>query len=71
MVPASLSGLPLYISLPRCCAAAFAEACGVSDLEDEVAAALASDLEYKLREMTQEADKFRRHAKRCARPPLL
>ena len=36
----------------------------MADLEDEVAAALASDLEYKLREMTQEADKFRRHAKR-------
>ena len=40
----------------------------MADLEDEVAAALASDLEYKLREMTQEADKFRRHAKRSPPP---
>lgn len=50
--------------LPKETVKVFAEACGISELEDDVAAALASDLEYKLREMTQEANKFRRHAKR-------
>eukprot|EP00041_Stephanoeca_diplocostata_P011122 m.180540 g.180540 ORF g.180540 m.180540 type:complete len:477 (+) comp18423_c0_seq2:192-1622(+) len=42
----------------------FAEACGVSDLSEDVATILAADLEYRLREITQEAAKFARHSKR-------
>jgi len=37
---------------------------GISNLSDEVASALAADVEYRLRELAQEAMKFMRHSKR-------
>lgn len=37
---------------------------GLGDLKDEVAAALASDAEYRVREIIQDASKFMRHSKR-------
>lgn len=41
-----------------------ADQIGHPDLPDDVLSALTSDLEYRLRELTQEASKFARHSKR-------
>ena len=41
-----------------------AEFAGIADLKDDVAQALAQDIEYRLRDIIQEAMKFMRHAKR-------
>ncbi|CAG8534418.1 6629_t:CDS:10 [Ambispora leptoticha] len=41
-----------------------AEVVGISNLKDEVALALAHDVEYRLYEIIQEATKFMRHSKR-------
>ncbi|GAA97952.1 uncharacterized protein L969DRAFT_106010 [Mixia osmundae IAM 14324] len=41
-----------------------AESCGIANLSDEVAAALATDVEYRLHELVEESLKFMRHAKR-------
>merc|ERR1719272_605069 len=41
-----------------------AEAYGFSDIGDDVGSALAADLEYRIRELTQEAAKFTRHSNR-------
>lgn len=40
------------------------EFAGISNLKDDVALALAQDIEYRLRDIIQEAMKFMRHAKR-------
>jgi transcription initiation factor TFIID subunit 6 len=37
---------------------------GISNLRDDVADLFASDVEYRLREIAQEAIKFMRHARR-------
>eukprot|EP00045_Choanoeca_perplexa_P011995 m.129151 g.129151 ORF g.129151 m.129151 type:complete len:498 (-) comp15844_c0_seq4:1173-2666(-) len=41
-----------------------AEACGIANLNDDVAQSVAADLEYRLREIVQEAGKFTRHSRR-------
>jgi transcription initiation factor TFIID subunit 6 len=41
-----------------------AESVGIGGLSDEVALAMASDVEYRLREVAQEALKFMKHSKR-------
>ena len=41
-----------------------AESLGISNLKDSVAAALAADVEYRIRELVQDAAKYMRHAKR-------
>ena len=41
-----------------------AEQLGLTNLRDNVAAALASDVEYRIREVLQDASKYMRHAKR-------
>ncbi|KNE60937.1 hypothetical protein AMAG_06698 [Allomyces macrogynus ATCC 38327] len=41
-----------------------AEALGVANLRDDVAHALTSDMEYRMREVIQEAKKFMRHSRR-------
>ena len=41
-----------------------AESVGISNLKDEVADALAPDVEYRLRDLVQEAQKFQRHGRR-------
>ncbi|RGB27301.1 hypothetical protein C1646_769294 [Rhizophagus diaphanus] len=41
-----------------------AETVGVTNLKDKVAAALANDVEYRVHEIIQEANKFMRHSKR-------
>eukprot|EP00039_Didymoeca_costata_P029628 m.25583 g.25583 ORF g.25583 m.25583 type:complete len:477 (+) comp7718_c0_seq1:183-1613(+) len=43
---------------------AIADGYGFPDLLEEVASALTADLEYRIRELTQEAAKFTRHCKR-------
>eukprot|EP00051_Salpingoeca_urceolata_P016278 m.215327 g.215327 ORF g.215327 m.215327 type:complete len:231 (-) comp18634_c0_seq4:938-1630(-) len=50
--------------LPKDSVRVVAQAHGFPDIDDDVAVALASDLEYRLREITQEATKFMRHSKR-------
>ncbi|MCO5575846.1 hypothetical protein L7F22_029651 [Adiantum nelumboides] len=42
-----------------------AESLGLPPLKESVAAALASDVEYRLRQVVQDASKFMRHAKRA------
>ncbi|EAL63207.1 TATA-binding protein-associated-factor [Dictyostelium discoideum AX4] len=41
-----------------------AESAGISNLPDEIAQQLASDVEYRIREIAQEAIKFMKHSKR-------
>ena len=41
-----------------------AETVGIANLKDEVAEALASDVEYRLRDLVQEALKFMKHGRR-------
>ncbi|RIA97671.1 hypothetical protein C1645_871171 [Glomus cerebriforme] len=41
-----------------------AETVGITNLKDKVAAALANDVEYRVHEIIQEANKFMRHSKR-------
>ncbi|KAK5578899.1 hypothetical protein RB653_008574 [Dictyostelium firmibasis] len=41
-----------------------AESAGISNLADEIASQLASDVEYRIREIAQEAIKFMKHSKR-------
>jgi len=41
-----------------------AETAGISNLSDDIANALAPDVEYRLREVVQEAIKFMKHSKR-------
>ncbi|EGC28467.1 TATA-binding protein-associated-factor [Dictyostelium purpureum] len=41
-----------------------AESAGISNLPDEIASQLASDVEYRIREIAQEAIKFMKHSKR-------
>lgn len=41
-----------------------AESCGIADLKDDVAAALAPDVEFRLRDIVQEAIKFMKMGKR-------
>ncbi|KAI3653385.1 hypothetical protein MP228_001332 [Amoeboaphelidium protococcarum] len=41
-----------------------AEFINITNLQDEVASALSQDVEFRLRDIIQEAQKFRRHAKR-------
>eukprot|EP01122_Echinamoeba_exundans_P003285 TRINITY_DN1340_c0_g1_i2.p1 TRINITY_DN1340_c0_g1~~TRINITY_DN1340_c0_g1_i2.p1 ORF type:complete len:502 (-),score=73.97 TRINITY_DN1340_c0_g1_i2:300-1805(-) len=50
--------------LPKETIKIFAQAVGVDELADDVAQQLAADVEYRLREITQEAIKFMRHSKR-------
>ena len=46
-----------------------AETVGISNLKDEVAEALAPDVEYRLRDLVQEALKFQRHGRRDTLTP--
>jgi transcription initiation factor TFIID subunit 6 len=41
-----------------------AEATGLSSLSSDVASAVAQDMEYRIREVIQEAKKFMRHSRR-------
>ena len=41
-----------------------AQICGVTRLNDEAKKALAPDVDYRLREIIQDAQKFARHGKR-------
>eukprot|EP00730_Choanoeca_flexa_P014862 TRINITY_DN6652_c0_g1_i1.p1 TRINITY_DN6652_c0_g1~~TRINITY_DN6652_c0_g1_i1.p1 ORF type:complete len:327 (+),score=61.97 TRINITY_DN6652_c0_g1_i1:26-982(+) len=41
-----------------------AEACGIANLNEDVSQTIAADLEYRLREIVQEASKFTRHSRR-------
>ena len=50
--------------VPPSSVASIATSVGVESLPDEVARALASDAEYRLREVIQDAVKFMRHSKR-------
>eukprot|EP01102_Stenamoeba_stenopodia_P017977 TRINITY_DN652_c0_g1_i2.p1 TRINITY_DN652_c0_g1~~TRINITY_DN652_c0_g1_i2.p1 ORF type:complete len:498 (-),score=138.83 TRINITY_DN652_c0_g1_i2:28-1521(-) len=50
--------------LPKESVKILAETVGIGNLNDEIAAALAADVEYRLREIAQEAMKFMRHSKR-------
>lgn len=50
--------------LPRDSIKVIAESVGIENLSNEVAVGLASDVEYRLREIIQEAIKFMRHSKR-------
>ena len=43
-----------------------AEAVGIAHLKDEIADALAPDVEYRLRDLVQEAIKFQKHGRRDA-----
>ena len=51
--------------LPKESIKVLAEQVGIVGLSDEVAAAVVSDVEYRLREVVQESLKFMKHAKRC------
>ena len=42
-----------------------AEAAGITGLAEDIAGALAPDVEYRLREILQEATRFQRHARRA------
>jgi transcription initiation factor TFIID subunit 6 len=53
-----------YDHLPGASVSAIAETVGFDNLPDEVARALAPDVEYRLREVIQDACKFMRHSKR-------
>jgi len=60
-----LHSTPSHMSLlPKESIKVLAEAAGVTSLNDETAAALASDVEYRMREIMQEAIKFMRRSKR-------
>jgi len=50
--------------LPRDSIKVIAESVGIENLNNDVATGLASDVEYRLREIIQEAMKFMRHSKR-------
>ncbi|KAL6057925.1 histone H4-like TAF Taf6, SAGA complex subunit [Balamuthia mandrillaris] len=50
--------------LPKDIIKVIAESVGIDDLKDEIAAAMAPDVEYRIREIAQEAIKFMRHSKR-------
>eukprot|EP00698_Gefionella_okellyi_P004198 TRINITY_DN13910_c0_g1_i1.p1 TRINITY_DN13910_c0_g1~~TRINITY_DN13910_c0_g1_i1.p1 ORF type:complete len:436 (+),score=98.10 TRINITY_DN13910_c0_g1_i1:47-1354(+) len=50
--------------LPKDLVKVIAESSGIANLPDDLAAALAADVEYRAREIVQEAVKFRNHAKR-------
>merc|ERR1712093_69435 len=52
------------IAWPRGSVKDVAESIGIPNLSDEVATALAADVEYRLREVMEESLKFMRHAKR-------
>ncbi len=41
-----------------------AQTIGISKLKEEIAQALASDVEYRIREIIQDAAKFMKHSKR-------
>jgi len=43
---------------------AFIESIGIENLSNEVASAMAPDVEYRVREIAQEAIKFMKHSKR-------
>eukprot|EP00743_Colponemidia_sp_Colp-15_P006912 GILK01007461.1.p1 GENE.GILK01007461.1~~GILK01007461.1.p1 ORF type:complete len:481 (+),score=78.26 GILK01007461.1:44-1444(+) len=50
--------------IDRECIKVISESCGIPNLSDEVALAIAPDAEYRVREIIQEALKFMRHSKR-------
>merc|ERR1711974_164783 len=50
--------------LPKESIKIIAESVGIDSLSDEIASAVAPDVEYRLREIAQEAIKFMRHSKR-------
>jgi len=50
--------------LPKESIKVIAESVGISELADDIAAAMVSDVEYRLREIAQEAIKFMKHSKR-------
>ncbi|EFA74603.1 TATA-binding protein-associated-factor [Heterostelium album PN500] len=50
--------------LPKDTIKVIAECVGISNLNDEIATQLASDVEYRIREIAQESIKFMKHAKR-------
>lgn len=50
--------------IPTTSVKVIAKTVGVERLDDDIAAALASDVEYRIREIAQEALKFMRHSKR-------
>lgn len=52
------------MSLPKESIQVIAQTMGITKLKDEIAQALASDVEYRVRSIIQDAAKFMRHSKR-------
>ena len=53
-----------YVQLPADCVTMCAESLGITQLAQDVVPALAEDVNYRVREATQNAIQFMRHAKR-------
>ena len=64
MAAASSSAEPLAPVVSRNSIKVIAESVGIAHLKDEVADALAPDVEYRLRDLVQEALKFAKHGRR-------
>ena len=64
MAAASSSAEPLPPVVSRNSIKVIAESVGIAHLKDEVADALAPDVEYRLRDLVQEALKFAKHGRR-------
>ena len=60
---ASSSSAPLAPIVTRSSIKVIAEAVGIAHLKDEVADVLAPDVEYRLRDLIQEAIKFQKHGR--------
>ena len=60
----SESGGGGYVQLPADCVTMCAESLGITQLAQDVVPALAEDVNYRVREATQNAIQFMRHAKR-------
>lgn len=62
-LPAFGSTIPMSV-YPKDSVKDVAETLGIVNLRDNVAVALAADIEYRIRDIAQSASKYMRHAKR-------